>query len=194
MNEDGRTDGTASSAFPARWIKEEGLTIVEAATYLEISERTVRSRIKAGKLAAVQIERPQGYEWRVYPAGLPPGTNIDPPTMQPGNHVDPPVNNVEASELARLLERAHAENQQLAGQLGFMQARLQEAEKTIALLTAPKDGPDDLADVTPAEASVPHESGPNWQAIAQALEERVKRLEEPPAEPEPKRSWWKWWR
>jgi hypothetical protein len=48
---------------------------------------------------------------------------------------------VEASELARLLERAHAENQQLAGQVGFLQAKLQEAERTVALLMAPKDEP-----------------------------------------------------
>ncbi len=117
------------------------MTIVEAATYLEISERTVRSRIKAGKLAAVQIERPQGYEWRVFPDGLPGGINVDPPAIQPSIHLDPPVSNVEASELARLLERAHAENQQLAGQVGFLQAKLQEAERTVALLMAPKDDP-----------------------------------------------------
>ena len=140
-NEHITTDGTASPAQSARWIKEDGLTIVEAATYLEISERTVRSRIKAGKLAAIQIERPQGYEWRVYPNGLPPSTNVDPPAIQPSIHLDPPVSNVEASELARLLERAHAENQQLAGQVGFLQAKLQDAERTVALLMAPTDEP-----------------------------------------------------
>jgi excisionase family DNA binding protein len=134
------------------------LTIVEAATYLEISERTVRSRIKAGKLAAVQIERPQGYEWRVFPDGLPGGINVDPPAIQPSIHLDPPVSNVEASELARLLERAHAENQQLAGQVGFLQAKLQEAERTVALLMAPKDEP---APESPAEP----ERRPWWKRL-----------------------------
>jgi len=45
-----------------------------------------------------------------------------------------------------LLERAHAENQQLAGQVGFLQAKLQDAERTVALLMAPKDEPEPPAE------------------------------------------------
>ncbi len=39
------------------------------------------------------------------------------------------------------LEHLRRENQQLAGQLGFTQAKLQEAERTVALLMAPTDEP-----------------------------------------------------
>ena len=54
-----------------------------------------------------------------------------------------------------------------------------------------------MVDVTPQEAPTQADTGPDWQAIAQALEERVKRLEEPPIEPdasaapEPVRPWWR---
>ena len=47
----------------------------------------------------------------------------------------------ETLELVRLVARLSQENQQLAGQLGFTQAKLQEAERTVALLMAPKDEP-----------------------------------------------------
>ncbi len=44
-------------------------------------------------------------------------------------------------EHAAALERAHRENAQLAGQVGFLQARVQEQERQIALLMAPQDVP-----------------------------------------------------
>jgi hypothetical protein len=52
----------------------------------------------------------------------------------------------ETLELVRLVDRLSRENQQLAGQLGFTQAKLQEAEKQIALLMAPKDDPEPPAE------------------------------------------------
>jgi excisionase family DNA binding protein len=129
----------------------EGLSIKEAAHALGISEKTVRNRIQAGTLAAVKVTRPQGYEWRVYPRSVP-------TELPSGIQVVPDANHVEGQvaerpqentrDLAPLLEKMYADNQrladmntQLAGQVGFLQAKLQEAEKTIALLMAPQDEP-----------------------------------------------------
>ncbi len=56
------------------------------------------------------------------------------------------------------LEHLRRENQQLAGQLGFTQAKLQEAERTVALLMAPKDEP---APEPPAEP----ERRPWWRRL-----------------------------
>jgi hypothetical protein len=40
-----------------------------------------------------------------------------------------------------VVERLTQRNEQLAGQLGFTQAKLQEAERTVALLMMPTDEP-----------------------------------------------------
>lgn len=70
-------------------------------------------------------------------------TPVGAPGMPPGTADTP-----ELIELVRLVDRLQQSNQQLAGQLGFTQAKLQEAERTIALLMAPKDEP---AEEQPAE-------------------------------------------
>jgi len=97
----------------------EGLSVKEAALHLGIDEKTVRNRAKAGTLSALKVSRPQGYTWRIFPDGLP-------------AHVDP-------APLVQLVEKLHAENTHLAGQLGFVQAQLLEATERIKLLEGPKD-------------------------------------------------------
>jgi hypothetical protein len=71
--------------------------------------------------------------------------------------VDTRTESLEVIELLRLVNTLASRNEQLAGQVGFLQAKVQEQDRQIALLMAPKDEP---AEVTPAE-------------------------------PEPKRSWWR---
>jgi hypothetical protein len=62
-------------------------------------------------------------------------------------------------EALRLVDSLRRDNQQLAGQVGYLQRQVLEQQETIQrLLMAPKDEP-----VEP----------------------------EPPAEPEPRRSWWR---
>ena len=157
---------------------DSGLSVKEAAAALGISERTARSRIKAGKLAAIQIERPQGYEWRVYPDGLPPGNNLDLSGNNVESHVespnenqvDPPGNNVEAPgmvEMIHLVATLQSRNEQLAGQVGYLQRQVLEQQETIQrLLMAPKEP----TDVTPEKPPVEPE---------------------PRAAPEPRRPWWR---
>ncbi len=132
----------------------DGMSVQEAADYLGINEKTVRRRIQMGEIAAVKVARRQGYIWRVYPGGLPadaPVEAIQGPFVQVDTHpahmdspsmdVDSYPDQVDLSEMVHLVERLSRENQQLAGQLGFTQAKLQEAERTVALLMAPTDKP-----------------------------------------------------
>ena len=194
-----------------------GLTIKEAAAELGISEKTVRHRIKLNQLPALKIETPQGYQWRVYPDGLPPGVQVEPDPLPPEREVEeelvPAPVQMETPALLEVLHMLdtrqamidHLQQEalekaekiaELTGTAAHWQARAVVAEEQARraeeqvqrLLMAPKEEP---TDVTPQEAPTQADSGPDWQAIAQALEERVKRLEEPPAEPEAARPWWK---
>ncbi len=119
----------------------EGLSVKEAALQLGIDEKTVRTRIKAGALPALKVSRPQGYTWRVFPDGLPAhlDAQVDPAPDPGGTQVDPPPTHVDPAPLVPLLEKLHAENVYLAGQLGFVQAQLLEAQERIKLLEGPKD-------------------------------------------------------
>jgi|GEM_PF-4649793 len=136
------------------------VSVRDAAKQIGVSERTVRRRIQDGALSAWKQETEHGYEWRVpvssLDAGLPgrparqvaslPGTDDQgagrAPT-QPVAAMDTPT----APELLKALEmvdRLSRENQQLAGQLGFTQAKLQDAQEEnqqLRLLPAPKDEP-----------------------------------------------------
>lgn len=168
------------------------ISVPEAAERLGVSERTVRRRVRDGGIRAARIETPQGHTWRIDPASLPdsPGTPPGTPDksladatrhtgQEPGTGrqtadatrqeddatrqaPDTPPGTPELMKALEMVDRLQRENQQLAGQLGFFQARVQDQEATIQrLLMAPKDEP------APAE-------------------ERVA-----PAEPAPLRPWWR---
>jgi len=145
---------------------DTGLSLTDAAAQLGISERTVLRRIKDGTVDGRKIGEGRGGVWRIYlsvsdsqlapvsdsPTNTP-GTLSDSPTDEPGN-VSASVSDSQtqpAQDMIRMVElvdKLQAQNQQLAGQLGFTQAKLQEAERTVALLMAPKD---DTAPEPPAE-------------------------------------------
>jgi hypothetical protein len=148
---------------------EGSLSIQEAALFYGVAEKTIRRRIKTGALRAVQHPIAEGFEWRVYPEGTHSGNGtVDPP--HEGPHTSPPAGTQVDPTIAKaleLIERMHAdqteelerlrrENQQLAGQVGFVQAKLQDAEEQIRLLMAPKDEP------TPATAP---ERRPWWKRL-----------------------------
>ena len=67
----------------------------------------------------------------------------------------------EHTEVVQQLQRDNAalaqRNEQLAGQLGFVQAKLQDAEEQIRLLSAPKDAP------APAVQPEPVQRAPWWK-------------------------------
>jgi excisionase family DNA binding protein len=125
---------------------DHSLSIEEAAESMGVSPATIRRRIKTGELAAFKRTTPHGFEWRI---GAGPESiglittadhvveSPDQPVVESADQTPAP----ETLELVHLVERLSRENQQLAGQLGFTQAKLQEAERTVALLMAPKDEP-----------------------------------------------------
>ncbi len=141
---------------------DHSLSIEEAAESMSVSPATIRRRIKTGELAAFKRTTPYGFEWRIgaVPESIGLITTADHVVESPDHQGVESADQTpepEAVELRYLVEQLTQRNEQLAGQLGFTQAKLQEAERTVALLMAPKDEP----------------------------------APEPPAQPEPKVSWWR---
>ncbi len=128
------------------------LSVQEAAAHYRVTEKTIRRRIKAGSLRAVKHSIAEGFEWRVYPeGGLDSAKGTQPthegPQTEQETHTppavpsDPPQQSAELLRALEVVERLTQRNEQLAGQLGFTQAKLQEAERTVALLMMPTDEP-----------------------------------------------------
>lgn len=160
LTDAGQVDGTPPA--PAGQV-DSSVSIQEAASALGISERTVRRRIKDGILIAYKLPTTQGYQWRVKVDGSPDNLagvstrqsiKVDrTPVQSPGTTADQVDTSamLAALELADQLRRDNAalasRNEQLAGQLGFLQSEIQQRDRQIALLMAPKDEP---AEETPA--------------------------------------------
>jgi excisionase family DNA binding protein len=106
----------------------QGWTVKEAAKALGRSEKTIRRNIKSGKMKAEQVPGKYGMEYRI--VDLPVGRPLD---RGPDISIDNAL--VKALDMVRALQ---AESERLAGQVGFLQAQLQEAQNKIRLLSAPK--------------------------------------------------------
>ncbi len=168
------------------------MTIKEAAVHFGISEPTVRRRIKDGVLQGFKQPTTQGYEWRV----LVPDTVDQPnQTEQHNDHLidtaklfddqvingsevfddqvvnqseynDDQVINTPNSSLVQVVLQLHQENVQLAGQLGFYQARIQALEEQVRLLTDSQHTPEHPApdaEPTPQAADQPAKRVPWWR-------------------------------
>ncbi len=146
---------------------EQGWTIREAAQACGLSEKTIRRRIKSGTLPAFQITTQYGMEWRVTSLDTPvEGTPTQQQRVQgrrvytgriervEGRQPRAPMhmtrvdtsNNAalqQALDLAenarRDTERLQQQNVELAGRCGYLQARLEAAEKQVLALTAPPE-------------------------------------------------------
>ncbi len=140
-----QVDGAPVHVTGSSGQRDGSFTVKDAAARLGVSERTIRRRIKDRVIDAQQVPTAQGYEWRVYLDT--PAVQVDTPsTRHAGKVGGTPVQpaGTPAPELMKALEmvdRLQRENQQLAGQLGFVQAKLQDAEEQIRLLMAPQDAP-----------------------------------------------------
>ncbi len=145
------------------------LSLLQAADHYGVTEKTIRRRIKAGSLRAIKHGIAEGFEWRVYPEGTLDSTKGTQTTHEgthteqeshaaPETQPEPPQQSAELLRALEVVERLTLHNEQLAGQLGFTQAKLQEAERTVALLMAPKDEP---APEPPAEP----ERRPWWRRL-----------------------------
>jgi excisionase family DNA binding protein len=167
---------------------DSSLSVQEAADALGCSEKTIRRRIKAGSINAHRLPTSQGYEWRVQldgavdqappsPAvqvngqnGHLPGDADQVDTHTPGQIDSPAASEHEPSNEALLkaldfAERLQRENMELAGRVGFLQAKLQTAEEQILALSSGTPEPESAVEhemrVAPASAEV---SSP-WQKL-----------------------------
>ncbi len=82
--------------------------------------------------------------------------------------------------MVRWLRDLQEENRNLAGQVGYLQARLQQAEDTIRALEAPREAPTNAPESRPGgperaesggavQESTPVPSGPWWRRALAAL-------------------------
>lgn len=147
------TDSTPDDMAATPPTSDVGMTPAEAAAHLGISERTVQRRLKQGSLKGYKVDTGRGEVWRVMLDGMadtaPVQHDVMAATTSKGDATTSGLAEFAHAVIDELreeyrddLERLRRENQQLAGQLGFTQAKLQEAERTIALLMAPKDEPE----------------------------------------------------
>jgi excisionase family DNA binding protein len=172
--QDAQHDATQNAQHEGTWA-----TLAEAASLLGCSVDTVRRRIRRGELHAMQDAGRHGPTWRVLlstpPSTVPtvgstpsstPSVNGSTPSMTPSvDEVGPAL-----LEALRLLDALRQENRDLAGQVGYLQARVQVHEETIRALTAPEQPQEpptapDPADSTPEPSAPlpwPIPPHPNW--------------------------------
>lgn len=177
--------------IPSHAVHADGsVSVQEAAQVLGFSEKTIRRRIKAGTLTAHRLPTSQGYEWRVQldagtdqPLPLPAAqmdgqhdhlpndaAQVDSQKNEAKNATSAPLNGASNEALLKALdfaERLQRENMELAGRVGFLQAKLQTAEEQILALT-----PGPLEEALDAEAEEPVVAPPleevlsPWKKIA----------------------------
>ena len=139
---DAMRDATHDAEQAGTWA-----TLAEAASLLSCSVDTVRRRIRRGELHAVQDAGRHGPTWRVLLSATPsvvptvgstpssmPSVNGSTPSTTPSKGED----SVALLEALRILDALRQENRDLAGQVGYLQARVQVHEETIRALTAPQ--------------------------------------------------------
>ncbi len=153
------------------------LTTAEAAALAGVSDRTIRNWIKEGRLPAERTEEGRRvrkgdllallHERIQAVAGQLPLAEAETATVAaaPAAETSPEALTALLAKLSAMLEQAaaepsererlHRENLELAGRIGFLQAKLQEAEQKIFLLQAP------AGTETVAEAS----ARPWWKRI-----------------------------
>ena len=152
-----------SSEQVGEHVAEETMSLVDASEHLGLATSTLRRWIKNGRLEATRIARPQGgYEWQVPRKALAstrsahvrkrPGRadGVSMRSSHPGVaqslNGHPGEQSLGIAELAALVRERDAAMRekdekvtQLAGQVGFLQAQLQQAQEQVKLLQAPPD-------------------------------------------------------
>ena len=149
-----------------------GLPLAEAATQLGISECTLRERIKRGQVRAIrEIDRGHAV-YRVFLEADPPPGKQSPPVAAvlppPITSASPPAGELVQAlalvdHLSRENGRLHEERAELFGRLGFYQARIQELERRVLELEAPKEA---LAEMSNQPAPGQGDQDPTGQAVS----------------------------
>jgi excisionase family DNA binding protein len=148
---------------------ETWATLAEAASFLGCSVDTVRRRIRRGELHAMRDAGRHGPTWRVLLSATPsvlPTVGTTPSSTPSVNGSMPSTTSSIGDDTAallealRLLDASRQENRDLAGQVGYLHARVQLQEETLRALQAPQQPMDaptapKSPDPTTGEPSVP---------------------------------------
>jgi hypothetical protein len=200
---------------------DEWVTIAEAAKRLGLSPDRVRRRLKAGEFEARRVDSRYGPTWEIRLCGLPPGDSSSHgviPTAAPrvvtGPRVAPTLaadgaadDGPAAVELVHLVRHQQDQLTQLAGQVGFLQAQLQQAQETIKLLQAPPEetaggggivGVEDRSQAAAMAEEVGHlkaELEQSRQRVAEfeAVAAELEHEQEAAAAEAARRPWWRIW-
>jgi hypothetical protein len=97
-------------------VTEEGVNFREACRILDLSEKTLRKRIRAGQVEAWQVETKAGRQWRVRLPG-----EVLPAEEREPEDVPEPVPNP-ASEWLLLYRELLARHEAAASRLGYLEA------------------------------------------------------------------------
>ena len=120
-------------------INGQGYNINEAAEKLNVSTRTIRRHIKAGKIRAVKVKGQFGDEYRILelPEDIN-GTIVD----DEEENLDEMKKNVPADDTVsslKIIMALQEKNLALAAQLGAATERIKALESQVQLLSAPKE-------------------------------------------------------
>ncbi len=100
------------------------LTIKEAARVLGISQNSVRAKLKSGALSGCKVKGPTGEQWRV---------ELTKPTKEVTKTIEP-AQNMEVLRLLEIIEKQNHRLEAASGQIGYLQAQLENSQDTIRLL------------------------------------------------------------
>ena len=120
-------------------VNGQGYHINEAAEKLNVSTRTIRRYIKAGKIRAVKVKGQFGEEYRILelPEDIN-GTIVD----DEEENLDEMKKNVPADDTVsslKIIMALQEKNLALAAQLGAATERIKALESQVQLLSAPKE-------------------------------------------------------
>jgi len=156
----------------AAWV-----TIAEAAAALHLSEKSVRRRLKSGELEGRRTSTRYGPAWQVRvdvttdTSDLEDGATSTVDGTPDREPADTSTLGTTGPELVRLVARLQEENRNLAGQLGYVQAQLEQYKALMA--------------------PTPHQSAQDGQQTAEGGEVALDDLVQPLAPP--RKPWWRVW-
>ena len=156
------------------------VTVKEWAARNGVSERAVRARLTRGTLPGTK-ERDPGTGAELWYVDVPERSGM---VADPGSDNVYLVNNAEGlGELVRHIAGLEQTIMELSGRCGFLQARVQDLEREIRLLSAPAEShlPESSELKISANAETPHQSAPSANALDSG------------AECPPRPPWWKFW-
>jgi hypothetical protein len=127
------------------------LTLAQASQATGLTVDTIRRRLKRGELVGRKVATAYGPAWQVSlnghteGVGEPAGDTVAVTTPSPEQPSQGVVTDAREGvgllEALRLVEKLQEENRNLAGQVGYYQAQIEQLRDMIKMLEAPKERP-----------------------------------------------------